>query len=592
MDTYTKRFEAFRQQYQVLKKKVDQISWLRLVVFVLGIGLGWLLLSIHYIVGGIAFIATAALFLYLVKKHAQLDREADFLDRMAKVNEAEIHLAEGKPGPYDNGADFENQQHPYSYDLDLFGPRSVFSFINRTASRPGRDRLADWLLNGLSDPEAIIARQKAIGELSPKLEFRQAAQAAGSSSQGDSEDLSGLMDWLHSDLEEKAAPAWLRWFMPIQFVLSIIAASAFSLSWYIVLASFILNLAIVRQFLKRTQALHAAVDKRSKILARYAALLELIQTESFETSYMKTLKAQLWGEGKLPASHFIDQLSKIAAAFDQRLNIVAAFFFNGLWGWDLHLSARLDKWKVSVKDMVPGWLYVLSTLDALISMATFAYNHDSFCWPEPLSDPTLEGLDMGHILIPKTERVNNDLSLHTTGQYGLVTGANMAGKSTFLRTVGVNLVLAQAGAPVCARSFRWKPATIFTSMRATDSVQDRASYFYAELIRLRRIAELLKGGTEAYILLDEILRGTNSKDKAEGSKGFIEQLVNWPGMGLVATHDLSLAALEEVYPDKIKNLRFEIEIEGDKLHCSYKLQPGVSQNLNATFLMKQMGIVK
>jgi DNA mismatch repair ATPase MutS len=199
---------------------------------------------------------------------------------------------------------------------------------------------------------------------------------------------------------------------------------------------------------------------------------------------------------------------------------------------------------------------------------------------------------MGHILIPKTERVNNDLSLHTTGQYGLVTGANMAGKSTFLRTVGVNLVLAQAGAPVCARSFRWKPATIFTSMRATDSVQDRASYFYAELIRLRRIAELLKGGTEAYILLDEILRGTNSKDKAEGSKGFIEQLVNWPGMGLVATHDLSLAALEEVYPDKIKNLRFEIEIEGDKLHCSYKLQPGVSQNLNATFLMKQMGIVK
>ena len=589
---YSQRLEGFRKSHQLLQKQVEQISWLRLIVFVSGLGLGWFLLSINYFLGGVGIIVVAGLFLFLVQKHSQRERKAENQARMAGVNEAEIALAEGKPGPYDNGEGYINQQHPYSYDLDLFGPRSVFAFINRTASRPGRDRLANWLLEGMESPEKILARQEALKELAPRLEFRQAAQAEGSKNQNDSEDLSALLEWLDTDMEEKAAPPWLRWLMPLQFVLVLICTIVFSWSWYLVLGSFLLNLLIARQFLARTQKLHAAVDKRSKVLSRYARLLQLTENEAFESSYMKALQERLAGNNQLLASFWIQKLSSISSAFDQRLNIVASLFFNGFWGWDLHLSHRLSIWKEEVRHHVPEWLEVLAELDALISLATFAYNHNDYCWPEPVSNSILEGFEMGHLLIPASERINNDLVLEQQGQYGLVTGANMAGKSTFLRTVGVNLILAQAGAPVCAKRFRWKPAAIFTSMRATDSVQDRASYFYAELVRLRRIAELLKDGTEAYILLDEILRGTNSKDKAAGSRGFIEQLVGWPGMGLVATHDLSLADLETQYPDKIRNLRFEIEIEGDKLDCSYKLQPGVSQNLNATFLMKQMGIVK
>ncbi|MEZ4687312.1 MAG: hypothetical protein R3B47_14965 [Bacteroidia bacterium] len=589
---YAQRLNDFRQKHLTLQKQVEQISWLRLVVFVSGLGLGWFLMTISYLLGGIGIIGMAALFLFLVQKHAQREARADFQERMANVNEAEIVLAEGKAGPYDHGQAYIEQQHPYSYDLDLFGGRSVFAFINRTASRPGRDRLANWLLHGLLEPKTIIARQDALKDLAPRLEFRQAFQAEGSKSQSDSEDLTALLEWLQTDLKEKAAPVWLRWLMPVQFIIVFISSLVFSLDWYIILGSFLVNLLIVRQFLGRTQKLHSAVDKRSKVLSRYAKLLQLAENEAFESDYMQSLQARLGIQNHESASSSIKRLGNISSAFDQRLNIMAALFLNGFYGWDLHLSARLESWKEGAKNEVPGWLDVLAELDALISLATFAYNHPSFNWPEPLEYPRLDGLEMGHILIPQEERVNNDLKLDQQGQYGLVTGANMAGKSTFLRTVGVNLVLAQAGAPVCAKRFRWKPAAIFTSMRATDSVQDRASYFYAELVRLRRIAELLKNGTEAYILLDEILRGTNSKDKAAGSRGFIEQLIAWPGMGLVATHDLSLSDLEAAYPDKIKNLRFEIEIEDDKLYCSYKLQPGVSQNLNATFLMRQMGIVK
>lgn len=595
-ELYTSRAQEHTQKQIDYKKQADRIAWLRLGVFLGGAGLGWLLLSFSYLLGGIAIIIAVGLFLLLVRKHAEIDQKADFHGRMARVNEAENLLKEGKPGPYDNGALFVDQQHPYTYDLDIFGPRSIFAFINRTASQPGRNRLASWLSVGLRKKEEILSRQGAVSDLSSRLEFRQAAQAIGSGSQQEEEDLSSLTTWLEAseDAHGKAAPSFLRWLLPAQFVLVLVATIIFQLDWYWILGSFLLNLLIVRQFLARTQQLHAAIDKRSKILKRYAELLALVENEQFESPKMRELQAELGTTGKSSrtASEHIQRLSDISASFDQRLNIVAALFFNGWWGWDLHLSHRISIWKNEVKDLVPNWLEVLSNLDALISLGTLAYNHPGFCWPEPHEAHMLEGKSMGHLLISQSDRIDNDLALQGQGQYGLVTGANMAGKSTFLRTVGVNLALAQAGAPVCATSFIWKPATIFTSMRATDSVQDQASYFYAELVRLKRIADLLKEGENSYILLDEILRGTNSKDKAEGSRGFIEQLVQWPGMGLVATHDLSLADLEAIYPEKIRNLRFEIEIDGDQLHCSYKLQPGVSQNLNATFLMKKMGIVK
>ncbi|MFK7972704.1 MAG: hypothetical protein AB8F95_20200 [Bacteroidia bacterium] len=590
---YSDRKEKHSDQFNKLKKQAESVSWLRLGVFVAGAGLGWLLLSIHYLTGGITIIAAIGLFLWLIKKHATLEKDAQYHERLSKVNEAELQLAEGETGPYDNGSSFMDQSHSYVYDLDILGPRSVFAFINRTASQPGRNRLVSWLKHGLHEVEAIKARQAVVADLSPKLEFRQAFQAIGSFSQQEQEDLSSLLSWLNEsdDVHGKAAPGFLRWLLPVLFLAVFIASFIIPLSWYWIVGAFVINILVVRQFQKRTQALHAAIEKRSKILLRYASLLKLIEKEAFQASLLQQIQTTL-GKDNVLASEQIEELGTIAGNFDQRMNVFAVLLFNGLWGWDLHLSNRLSVWKASVQDQVPAWLDALAEMDAYISLATFDYNHPEFTMPVPRTEPGLEGIDMGHILIDPKERVNNDLKLDRLGQYGLVTGANMAGKSTFLRTVGVNLVLAQAGAPVCAKSFAWKPAMMYTSMRATDSVQDRASYFYAELVRLKGIADMLKEGTESYILLDEILRGTNSNDKAEGSRGFIEQLIQWPGIGLVATHDLSLASLEEAYPDNIRNLRFEIYIEEGKLYCNYKLEAGVSQNLNATFLMKQMGIVK
>jgi DNA mismatch repair ATPase MutS len=295
----------------------------------------------------------------------------------------------------------------------------------------------------------------------------------------------------------------------------------------------------------------------------------------------------------MKASASIKELSSITRAFDQRLNAFAAFVLNATILWDVVCMFRLEKWKASAKDELPDWFEVLSEFDSLVSLGNFAYNHPDFNLPEIQQDPfAMKGIEMGHVLLDPNIRIDNTLELEGDGQYIIITGANMAGKSTFLRTVGTNLVLAMLGAPVCAKQFTFSPLKLHTSVRATDSLQDHESYFYAELVRLKAIVDRLKNGERLFVILDEMLRGTNSRDKQTGSRGFIEQLINLKGMGLVATHDLSLGSLMEEHPERVRNMRFEVDILEDRLEFDYKLKPGISQNLNATFLMKKMGIME
>ena len=292
------------------------------------------------------------------------------------------------------------------------------------------------------------------------------------------------------------------------------------------------------------------------------------------------------------AGEAIQDLNQILAMLDQRNNILLAIPLNAFLLWDILYTRKLQAWQERYKDVLPHWLSTIAELDALCSLTNVHFNHPEFAVPSLKAEGedylTMHGA--GHPLLSPKGRVDNDFVLKQEGQFVILTGANMAGKSTFLRTVGVNLILAHAGAPVCAKHMTLKPLKLFSSMRTTDSLQKNESYFFTELKRLKAIVDQLESGEALFIILDEILKGTNSKDKEQGSRAFLEKLLELKATGIVATHDLSLCTMMDEFPDRIRNMRFEIEIDDAGIHFDYLLRDGVCQNLNATFLMKQMGI--
>ncbi len=273
--------------------------------------------------------------------------------------------------------------------------------------------------------------------------------------------------------------------------------------------------------------------------------------------------------------------------------MVFAFISNGLFLWDIQWIYQLEKWQQAFKDDFAQWFSTIYQFDMLESLANHNYNHPSFVVPEFTDGEfQLEMTEGAHPLIDEKQRIGNDFHIQSSKYITIVTGANMAGKSTFLRTVGVNLILGMAGVSICAEKFKFTPTDLHTSVRTNDSLQKNESYFFAELKRLQEIIEEIKSGQKPFVIIDEMLRGTNSKDKHLGSKALIEQLVALQTSGLVATHDIELGKLLDEYPNELQNKRFEVETVDNKLVFDYKIKSGISQNLNATFLMKKMGIIR
>jgi DNA mismatch repair ATPase MutS len=325
-------------------------------------------------------------------------------------------------------------------------------------------------------------------------------------------------------------------------------------------------------------------------LKKYGELFRYIEQEVYHSELAASIKNRLKSD-RYGARERINRLALIVSAFDNRLNILAGVILNGLFLWDIQCVLRLEKWKTEYKDKVSGWFNALGEYDALCSLANFAFNHPEFVFPEPDIEVILDFKQTGHPLIPPDTRVDNDMQINRQGEFVIITGANMAGKSTFLRTVTVNLLLGMAGAPVCAQNAKFSPVEIFSSMRTSDSLQKNESCFYTELKRLNELFEQLEKGNRLFIVLDEILKGTNSADKQKGSRAVLEKIIRLNGSGLIATHDLDLAELEKKYPDNLKNKCFEIEIDGDKIQFDYKLCDGITKKMNALLLMQQMGII-
>jgi DNA mismatch repair ATPase MutS len=335
-----------------------------------------------------------------------------------------------------------------------------------------------------------------------------------------------------------------------------------------------------------------SITSKSKILNKFAQCLVLIENTAFTSDYLLGLQNQLGGKGGKSPSKTIRQLSGILNYMDSNLNMLVSIFLNGLFMFNLHLLLQVEKWKKFNQENVPLWFDTIATFDAMCSLGNFAYNHPGSIFPKPVENNfEFVAENLGHPLISHNQRVVNDVEIKGWNQFAIITGANMSGKSTFLRTIGANYILAMVGAPVCATKLNFYPIQIHSSIRTSDSLTRHESYFYAELKRLKQIIDELESGGERLILLDEILKGTNSKDKQAGSIALIEQLLNYKSVGLFATHDLMLGELANRFPKQVNNLCFEIHIEGDKMQIDYKLHHGVCKNLNATYLMKNMGIL-
>jgi DNA mismatch repair ATPase MutS len=592
LSEYTTRITTYSAEKQNLEKKQKNLPLLRLGLFLLFTFLVYRYLTIQSLWSGIlaisAFIAFVILSLTDKKKKKNIKR----IQILILINEKEVKALAGDYTSFDPGNEFIDQSHDYTHDLDIFGEGSLFQFINRTSTIFGKLRLAEYFSNAFGQSDKEIQRQQAVKELSEMVELRQKLQLIFHDEKSNESDKTEMTTWLGSESPVKN----LKLVKILAYGLPAITITLLllSIAGIIAFPSFliVLQLMIVFLYARQTMATQNIITSKTKILNKFAESLHLIENTNFKSEYLIDIQKQLVAEeGKIP-SKAIHQLSVILNYMDSNLNILVSIILNGLFMFNLHLLLKVEKWKKQNQENVPNWFESIATFDAMSSLANFAFNNNQFIYPDLiLDDFGFIAENLGHPLIDAEQRVVNNIEIKGWNQFAIITGANMSGKSTFLRTIGANYILAMAGAPVCASKLSFFPIEIHSSIRTSDSLVKHESYFYAELKRLKQIIDELESGKKKLILLDEILKGTNSKDKQAGSIALIEQLLHYKSVGLFATHDLMLGELASRFPGQVNNLCFEIQIENDKMLIDYKLHDGVCKNLNATYLMKNMGIL-
>ncbi len=518
-----------------------------------------------------------------------MERQKQKLEVLKKLVENEQKALKHSFLHFKDGEEFLNTQHFFSYDLDLFGRGSLFQFLNRTTTVGGTQKLASWLISPSKVREEIIQRQEAVKELSAMPDWRLEFRAAGNLFD-ETEALSReIKSWsgMELALNHPARVKWLIRILPVLTVVSVVPAVMGNYLFLIVMAS--LQFVLMYFFWKRINQYFLFFGRKSELLSKYMQLLHIIENKEFKSEYLQGLQNKVRHPS---AGNLFKQLKSLVKEFEYRQNILVGLVLNGIFLWDIRCVYKLWEWHRNNHTKLSVWLDVIAETDVLISLGNYAGNLPEFVYPEiKEGDFIYKAENLGHPLLKPDKRICNDFEIAGLSQVMIVTGANMAGKSTFLRTVGVNLVLALIGAPVCAEKMKILPIDIYTNMRTTDSLLDDESYFFAELKRIKGVLDRLKNGERIFVILDEMLKGTNSIDKLNGSQELIRKLVEQKAVSLIATHDLKLSEMEREFPDHVSNRCFEIRIENDDLIFDYKLSQGVTKTMNATFLMRKMGII-
>lgn len=589
---YTERLSLTEGQLQQVKKQIFRISMLRLALFIAGIaGLYFFFNQTTLLI--ICICLTFLPLFILVKIHNRFFIRKEWLETQARIIQEELQALSGDYSSFEDGKEYVNPEHPYSFDLDIFGRRSLFQSINRTCTFFGKVRLAEWLQNHLHKKTSIEKRQEMIREISEHTLFREQFRVAGLVHHGQSSDGEKIQAWSQSPAQYLHA-GWVKafiWGVPVINSLLLITSLAGWTSFSWLGLSFGIFLVLSFGIIKRATYIQETYGKQLKSLNGYARLIALAKAENWKSAGMQELMERFNLNGQSPIQA-LQQLSKELDRLDLRNNQFLYVLLEGSIFFQLQEIVRIERWKVRYGQHISEWLETVGELDALCSLGTFAYNHPQYTYPELTEKPfCFLATQMGHPLMPASQCVKNDATIPSRPFFLIITGANMAGKSTYLRTIGVNYLLACIGAPVCCERLKLYPNQLITSLRTSDSLSDNESYFFAELKRLKRIIDLLNQGKQLFIILDEILKGTNSMDKQKGSFDLIRQFMQLKANGIIATHDLLLGSLIKQFPEEIRNYCFEADIKENELTFSYKLREGVAQNMNACFLMKKMGII-
>lgn len=568
-----------------IKGQLVQSSILRLVIF-LAIGV-----SIYSFFGNtqailISVIVGIVIFLYLVTRHANLQYKRDYLSQLIAINEIEIEVQNRNFTMLPSGNEYKDGAHAFSEDIDLFGQGSFFQYLNRTALKNGADYLAQLFKENSID--SVENKQKAVDELSKLPEWRQqfSAIAALVTTQTS---VKQVTTWLagHKNFVPKLFKTVPTIFTVISLALIAVYIAGL-IHGGILFCWFLLGLLISGKYLGNVNKLSANSSKTQSTFEQYYKLISLIEAQTFTSKYLMEQKSQIVTTSD-KASTILNQFSRLINRLDQRNNMLIGFVSNGFFLRDLKVSYDIENWISAHHQKLANWFEVIHFFDAYNSLANYAFNHPEHTFPTiQFKGELLNAMSAAHPLLNPETAIRNDIYI-SEEQFFIITGANMAGKSTFLRTVALQIVMANLGLPTNAAQSHYKPIKLITSMRTTDSLTDDASYFFSELTRLKFIVDAIKDD-RYFIILDEILKGTNSTDKANGSKKFIEKLVRSKSTGIIATHDLSLCTTADKF-DEVKNYYFDAQIIDDELYFDYTFKKGICQNMNASFLLKKMGIV-
>ena len=539
---------------------------------------------------GIVVLVFPLLFGWLVNRHNRVTNQRELAGNLRSINEEELDRLAHRFDRLPEGKHWLDRMHPYSYDLDIFGRKSLFQLLNRTTTPSGEYHLANWLLKGATRDE-ILLRQDSVKELSEDLHWAQAFQAGGRMlSAVPQADLDRLLAWLRKPvLPLPALQRTLSFVAPLLILATAGAVIAGYISVYVPILILIANGFLLRSFMDRVTEVTISTSGNARLLRSYASLIRQIEERDFSTQKLKDLKAP-FHSGGVKATSTIQHIRRIADYLDARGNLFYQLL-NFVFLLDIHLVYAAQQWKKRNHHDIEAWFSHIGEVEALLSLAGLRIAQPAFTFPALLDGEVLSVKEMGHPLIPPGERVVNDFKSEGEGHVVIITGSNMSGKSTFLRTIGINAVLAFAGGPVCAARMDISLFRVFTGMRTEDNLEEHISSFYAELKRIRQLLDYIdEKGEPVLYMLDEVLKGTNTLDRHKGSASLIKRLSRMKATGFVSTHDLELGSLAEELPG-IRNFSFNSEIINNEIIFDYKITPGICRSFNASMLMKKIGIL-
>ncbi len=587
---YEEKILKYKADIEKLNYIISKLAILRLLIVGLAIILSCYFYKKENIISLIiSLILLFIIFIITAYYHNKKINEKKEHEVYVNINKKGIARIKGEfKENEDNGEEFLKDEHPFVSDLDIFGRNSLFQMINSTKTKFGRSKLFKMLtLEGIPTRNEILNKQDAIRELGSKVEWRQSLEVKSTLKKSGTKDIDELLKWAKSKNEIKPLFKIIPYLFIVITMMSMVLVVLNILPISYLVLMFMINYLVVKILTKDLTPIIKLFDKHKKDIEAYTNLLILIDNEKFESIFLKDLKLKLKNNSKNCVKE-MKELKKLVDWLGDSSSNAYYLLLNITVLSDIFILRNLEEWRKTNGDKLKDWLDIMGEFEALSSISNLSFDFESWSYAKIIEEDVVEAIDVGHPMLGERAVVNS-FTLRSNEKVALITGSNMSGKSTFLRTIGLNLLLSYIGAPSCSKSFTCGIFSIYTCMRTKDNLEESISSFYAEILRIKILIEAAKKGEKVFFLLDEIFKGTNSKDRHEGAKVLINQLVNNKALGLVSTHDLELCDLEKTKL-WLKNYNFQEYYEKNNIKFDYKLRSGKSKTQNAVHLMKLAGI--